>query len=64
MTPYFELKPTTTAYPQDKRIKRFNADLISLGIQGFTAFNINRKQNQLKKGMKIYLKNSTNWKTK
>ena len=34
------------------RKKRFIADLISLGIQGFTAFNTNRKVNQLKKGMK------------
>ena len=34
------------------RKKRFVIDLISLGIQGFTAFNTNRKVNQLKKGMK------------
>ena len=34
------------------RKKRFITDLISLGIQGFTAFNTNRKVNQLKKGMK------------
>ena len=32
-----------------KRTKRFVADLISLGIQGFTAFNTNRKLNQLKR---------------
>ena len=51
--------PTTTekhiqtiAFPDTKRKKRFIADLISLGIQGFTAFNTNRKVNQLKKGMK------------
>ena len=56
---------TTTAYsttterwyetftmPELKRKKRFIADLISLGIQGFTAFNTNRKVKQLKKGMK------------
>ena len=68
VVPNFELKPiepepttTTTAttaktkrilYPETKRAKRFIADLISLGIQGFIAFNTNRKQNQLKKGMK------------
>ena len=65
VVPNFELKPeptTTTAYPESaseayietrsKRKKRFIADLISLGIQGFTAFNTNRKVNQLKKGMK------------
>ena len=34
------------------RKKRFITDLISLGTQGFTAFNTNRKINQLKKGMK------------
>ena len=34
------------------RKKRFITDLISLGIQGFTAFNTNRKVNQLKKGLK------------
>ena len=67
VVPNFELKPlklepSTTAYPEtgteayietrSKRKKRFIADLISLGIQGFTAFNTNRKVNQLKKGMK------------
>ena len=54
-------QPTTTTYPEIEsesyvgirsRKKRFIADLISLGIQGFTAFNTNRKVNQLKKGMK------------
>ena len=35
-----------------KERKEFITDLISLGIQGFTAFNTNRKVNQLKKGMK------------
>ena len=56
--PDFELKPiepeptTTTTDPKAKRVKRFITDLISLGIQGFTAFNTNRKQNQLKRGMK------------
>ena len=33
-------------------IKRFINDLISLGIQDFTAFNTNRNVNQLKKRMK------------
>ena len=55
--PNFELKQmesdsiTTTAYPI-RRTKRFIIDLISLGIQGFTAFNTNRKLSQLKKGMR------------
>ena len=51
--------PTTTEkhtqtinFPDTKRKKRFIADLISLGIQGFTAFNTNGKVNRLKKGMK------------
>ena len=44
--------PQTIAFPDTRRKKRFIADLISLGIQGFTAFNTNRKVNQLKKGMK------------
>ena len=64
VVPNFELKQnelTTTAYPDMEsgsyigirsRKKRFITDLISLGIQGFTAFNTNRKVNQLKKGMK------------
>ena len=39
-------------FPDTRRKKRFIADLISLGIQGFTAFNTNRKVNQLKKGLK------------
>ena len=56
--PDFKLKPiepeptSITAYPRAKRVKRFITDLISLGIQGFTAFYENRKQNQLKRGMK------------
>ena len=45
---YFE----TVTMPELRRKKRFIADLISLGIQGFTAFNTNRKVKQLKKGMK------------
>ena len=45
---YFE----TVMMPELRRKKRFIADLISLGIQGFTAFNTNRKVKQLKKGMK------------
>ena len=48
---YIETK--SIAYPNTRRKKRFIADLISLGIQGFTAFNTNRKQNQLKRGMKM-----------
>ena len=64
VVPNFELKqpePTTTTYPEIEsesyvgiryRKKRFITDLISLGIQGFTAFNTNRRVNQLKKGMK------------
>ena len=65
VVPNFELKqhePTTTTYPEmesesyigtrSERKKRFISDLISLGIQGFTAFNTNKKVNQLKKGMK------------
>ena len=42
----------TIAFPDTRRKQRFIVDLISLGIQGFTAFNTNRKVNQLKKGMK------------
>ena len=48
--------PTTTekhsqtiAFPDARRKRRLIADLISLGIQGFTAFNTNRKVNQLKR---------------
>ena len=64
VVPNFELKEhelTTTAYPEiesecyvgiTSRKKRFIIDLISLGNQGFTTFNTNRKVNQLKKGMK------------
>ena len=32
-------------------MKRFIIDLLSLSIQGFSAFYQNRKQNKLKKGM-------------
>ena len=42
----------TVAFPDTRRKKRFIADLISLGIQGFTAFNTNRNVNQLKNRMK------------
>ena len=45
---YFE----TVMMPELKRKKRFIADLISLGIQGFIAFNTNRKVKQHKKGIK------------
>ena len=57
MVPNFELKQmepepaATTTYPA-RRTKRFITDLISLGIQSFTAFNTNRKLSQMKKGMK------------
>ena len=66
VVPNFRLRqhePTTTAYPgieSESYVgirsgkKRFITDLISLGIQGFTAFNTNRKVNQLKKGMKLF----------
>ena len=79
VVPNFELKPlklepTTTAYPEtgteasietrSKRKKRFIADLISLEIQGFTAFNTNRKVNQLKKGMKKLLEQQNHLKNK
>ena len=56
-----EYQTTTSVYPniefgsydeKRSRKKRFITDLISLGIQDFTAFNTNRKVNQLKKGMK------------
>ena len=64
VVPNFSLnqyQTTTSAYPniefgsyveKRSRKKRIITDLISLGIQGFTAFNTNRKVNQLKKGMK------------
>ena len=63
VVPNFRLRQneiTTTANPAFEsesyvgirsRKKRFITDLISLGIQGFTAFNTNRKVNQLKKEM-------------
>ena len=51
----FKLRPapteTTESPPNVKRVKRFITDLLSLGIQGFSAFYQNRKQNKLKKGM-------------
>ena len=67
VVPNFRLRQhelTTKAYPGIEsesyvgirsRKKRFITDLISLGIQGFTAFNPNRKVNQLKNGMKKLL---------
>ena len=52
--PDFKLRPapteTTNGQPNAKRVKRFITDLLSLGIQGFSAFYQNRKQNKLKKG--------------
>ena len=54
--PEFETKThietRSLAYQNTRKKKRFIADLICLGVQGFTAFNTNRKVNQLKKGMK------------
>ena len=53
VVPNFELKqmePETTTEYLPRRIKRLITDLISLGIQGFTAFNTHRKLSQLKKG--------------
>ena len=56
VVPKFKLRPspieTPTSQPNVKRVKRFLTDLLSLGIQGFSAFYHNRKQNKLKKGMK------------
>ena len=40
-----------------KRGKRFISDLIGLGIQGITALLNHRKQNELKRGMKILAEN-------
>ena len=55
VVPDFKLRPapteTTKGQPNAKRVKRFITDLLSLGIQGFSAFYKNRKQNKLKKGM-------------
>ena len=55
VVPDFKLRPapteTTKSQPNTKRVKRFITDLLSLGIQGFSAFYQNRKQNKLKKGM-------------
>ena len=55
VVPDFKLRPapteTTNGQPNAKRVKRFITDLLSLGIQGFSAFYQNRKQNKLKKGM-------------
>ena len=55
MVPDFKLRlaptETTKGQPNVKRVKRFITDLLSLGIQGFSAFYQNRKQNKLKKGM-------------
>ena len=46
-TSYSEIK---TAYPGTKRIKRFIADFISLGIQGFTVFQYKQKRESIEKG--------------
>ena len=55
VVPDFKLRPapteTTKSQPNAKRVKTFITDLLSLGIQGFSAFYQNRKQNKLKKGM-------------
>ena len=49
VVPDFKLRPapteTTKSQPNVKRVKRFIADLLSLGIQGLSAFYQNRKQN-------------------
>ena len=48
VVPDFKLRPapteTTNGQPNAKRVKRFITDLLSLGIQGFSAFYQNRKQ--------------------
>ena len=55
VVPDFKLRPAPTeiteSQPNVKRVKRFITDLFSLGIQGFSAFYQNKKQNKLKKGM-------------
>ena len=55
VVPDFKLRPapteTTEGQSNAKRVKRFITNLLSLGIQGFSAFYQNRKQNKLKKGM-------------
>ena len=47
VVPDFKLRPapteTTNGQPNAKRVKRFITDLLSLGIQGFSAFYQNRK---------------------
>ena len=57
VVPDFKLRPAPTeatkGQPHAKRVKRFITDLLSLGIQGFSAFYQSRKQNKLKKGMEI-----------
>ena len=42
-----------------RRGKRFISDLIGLGVQGITALLNHRKQNELKKGMKILAENQS-----
>ena len=49
---YSEMESESDIGTRSQRKKRFITDLINLGIQGFTAFNTNRKVNQLKKEMK------------
>ena len=66
MVPDFKLRPapteTTKSQPNAKRVKRLFTDLLSLGIQEFSAFYQNRKQNKLKKGMeRNCLKGKTDW---
>ena len=50
VVPDFKLRPASTeatrGQPNGKRVKRFITDLLSLGIQGFSAFYQNRKQNK------------------
>ena len=63
VVPDFKLRlapiETTKGQPNAKRVKRFITDLLSLGIQGFSAFYQNRKQNKLKKGMEKLFERQT-----
>ena len=63
VVPNFKLRPVPTEATNEqantKRKKRFITDLLSLGIQGFSAFYQNRKQNKLKKGMETLFERQT-----
>ena len=56
-----EEKEKFKSQPNAKRVKRFITDLLSLGIQGFSAFYQNRKQKKLKKEWRNCLKGKTDW---